>query len=255
MNYSTELRRRLTQNAKIFAKNNGFSGKEEKSAFIFKDITMNFNESSYANIIKNPKWKARLEKTHSHYQDKTREMQSSNSSDALLMNIFCHPKFINWKGPANLLRIDVAEEFVFGWNPTFDNEKAHKTEIDLKIGNRIFESKLTEESFSEKERSHVVKYPHFNDIFSEELLLAADGQINHYQLIRNIITAYKYDFSFTILLDESRIDLIYEIFTVIKSVKIETVRNRINFVTWQEIIKCCGTELSGYIKEKYFSSI
>lgn len=252
MNYSPELKRRLTQNAKIFSKSNGFSGKEEKTAFIFKDITMNFNDSSYANIIKNPKWKSRLEKTHSHFQDNTLEMQSSNSSDALLMNIFCHPKFKDWKGPANLLKIDVAEEFVFGWNPIFENEKAHKTEIDLKIGNRIFESKLTEESFSSKERIHVVKYPHFNDIFSEELLLGTDGKINHYQLIRNIITAYKYDLSFTVLLEESRIDLIKEIFTLIKSVKIETVRDRINFVTWQELTECCGKELSEFINKKYF---
>jgi hypothetical protein len=75
------------------------------------------------------------------------------------MNIFCHPKFSSWIGPQQLLQIDKNEPIIFWWNPLFSNEDIkHPTEIDMKIGNRIFESKLTEDSFTEKDLSVVETY-------------------------------------------------------------------------------------------------
>ena len=56
------------------------------------------NPASYKRILNNPRGVRRLVKTHttahrilvSHDRNR-RELDSCNSSDALLMNIFCHP--------------------------------------------------------------------------------------------------------------------------------------------------------------------
>ena len=59
----------------------------------------NFNRESYRAILNNAAWKKRLGKVHTSarsYLPKTDrkwcELDSCNSSDALLMNVFCHPE-------------------------------------------------------------------------------------------------------------------------------------------------------------------
>jgi hypothetical protein len=59
----------------------------------------NFLPETYAAILANATWRKRLEKPHSQARtslprnDRGRwcELDSSNSSDALLMNVFCYP--------------------------------------------------------------------------------------------------------------------------------------------------------------------
>lgn len=59
----------------------------------------NFHPASYAAILENPEWARRLGKVHTaHARSRARadwqwrELDCANSSDALLMNIFCHPE-------------------------------------------------------------------------------------------------------------------------------------------------------------------
>src|SRR5437879_3663793 len=58
----------------------------------------NFISPSYRAILKRPEWRRRLEKVHTQAKYSLpkadwvwRELDSSMSSDALLMNIFCYP--------------------------------------------------------------------------------------------------------------------------------------------------------------------
>lgn len=117
-------------------------------------------------------------------------------------------------------------------------------------------SKLTESSFTEKNLSVVEKYSDFYDVFDQQYLIKESKKgnkiVKNYQLIRNILTAYKYDLHFSVLLDSSRIDLIKEIMTVIKSLKKEELKNRVDFFTWQEVANTCGAELKKYMENKYF---
>ena len=71
-------------------------------------------------------------------------------------------------------------------------------------------------------------------------------------MVRNVLAACKYDYIFTVLLDCSRVDLIREIFDVIKAVRNADLRKNIGFVTWQELTNVCGKELKDYITVKYF---
>jgi hypothetical protein len=88
----------------------------------------NFHPASYAAICANPAWSRRLIKAHTaHRRVRARadwqwkELDCANSSDALLMNIFCHPEVFsnNRLSPAvaNLLGIPSETQPNFGVHP------------------------------------------------------------------------------------------------------------------------------------------
>jgi hypothetical protein len=88
----------------------------------------NFHPASDASICANPGWLRRLTKPHTaSRRSRARkdwqwcELDSANSSDALLMNIFCHPGVFNGHtlapAVANLLNVDPTAQPCFGINP------------------------------------------------------------------------------------------------------------------------------------------
>lgn len=251
MNYSDAIKQRIIKNIVEDPLIESDAYNIHPSAIIFKNLEDNFLPSSFQSIKKNPQWKSRTLKVHAKLKDGTLEMQSSNSSDALLMNIFCNPGVGKWTGLQKLLHIDTSSVVEFGWNPSFENEVLHPTEIDMRIGNRIFESKLSEESFTEKEKGIVEKYSDFHTVFDSHSLASNDTHYFNYQLIRNILTAYKYNFSFSILVDQTRTDLIRSLLDVVIAIREPEVRKRVGFFTWQEIAAVCGTALKDYMQRKY----
>jgi len=259
MNYSNKIRARLKGNALKLESNNTIKGFERKTAYIFDNISMNFNKDSFDNIHKNNDWKSRLAKRHTHFPDQNiYEMQSANSSDALLMNIFCHPQFTKWIGPKKLLKIEKYDDITFGWNPIFKNENPkQRTEIDLKINNTdiIIEAKLTESDFTSKEIDYVERYEKIFTVFDKNQLKITNGKYENYQLIRNILAAKKYNSQFILLIDETRIDLIRHFYETINAVKDINLVNNLRFITWQEITELTGISLKEYIENKYFNKI
>jgi hypothetical protein len=88
----------------------------------------NFHPASDASICANPAWLHRLAKPHTaSRRSRARkdwqwmELDSANSSDALLMNIFCHPGVFDGltmvPAVANLLNIEATAQPCFGINP------------------------------------------------------------------------------------------------------------------------------------------
>jgi hypothetical protein len=88
----------------------------------------NFHPASYAAICANPDWHHRLTKTHTaHRRVRARadwewmELDCTNSSDALLMNIFCHPAVFSDghlnNAIANLLGVSTDSRPNFGIHP------------------------------------------------------------------------------------------------------------------------------------------
>jgi hypothetical protein len=250
MNQTVRIKQRLIKN--ITSNSTATNYYEHKSAIIFKDIKDSFIEESYENIKKNDDWNIRTIKKHNSLVN-TLEMQSSNSSDALLMNIFCYPKINQWKGLKQLLDVEDFNDINFGWNPFFENEDPRfPTEIDMKIGKHIFEAKLTENNFTQKNKKIVENYKDLTRVFDIKKIVKMNEKYENYQLIRNIITAYKYNFSFTLIIDESRTDLIRYFLSIIKAIKNYELQDKINFITWQEIADVCGKDLKNYLERKYF---
>ena len=68
-----------------------------QTAILFKCLSDNFAPGTFERISQNQSWLARTDKQHPQVPG-YKEMQSSNSSDALLMSVFCHPLIGSWKG-------------------------------------------------------------------------------------------------------------------------------------------------------------
>ena len=165
MTLSTKLKEQLRASGKKFAADGHISIKARQSAIIFDNLTDSFCPESRESIARNEDWRTRTKKAHTQVSD-TYEMQSSNSSDALLMNTFCHPEIDTWKGVQNILGL-IPKEPVFGFKAKVlkVGTNGDDTEIDLVIGDCFAEAKLTEENFTSKAKSEVEKYEKFSSVF------------------------------------------------------------------------------------------
>lgn len=89
-----------------------------------------------------------MEKPHPSFLDReqrVRELDSCNNSDALLMNIFCHPKIDEWKSLKRLLGLSKIGEPEFGFlgKVRKNSGQDDATEIDMKLDGILVEAKLT----------------------------------------------------------------------------------------------------------------
>ena len=116
----------------------------------------NFLPASYRSICANPEWQKRLKKRYSGSRwvpwsgERTRcELDCANSSDALLMNIFCYPRVLNRPQLCTLLGIGPGLRPIFGFKPRIPllNGQGDQTEVDMKISDLLAEAKLTESGF------------------------------------------------------------------------------------------------------------
>jgi hypothetical protein len=155
----------------------------------------NFHPASDISICANPAWLRRLAKPHTaSRRSRARkdwqwmELDSANSSDALLMNIFCHPGVFNGHAlapaVANLLNVEATAQPCFGINPGVPLKTVRKgrsklpselsgrgnllndrTEIDLQLGNLFLEAKLTESNFQTAAPRLIERYRDLEIIF------------------------------------------------------------------------------------------
>jgi hypothetical protein len=175
----------------------------------------NFHPASYAAICANPDWARRLTKTHTaHRRVRARadwqwmELDCANSSDALLMNIFCHPSVFTDDhldiAVANLLSVPTDAQPNFGLHPgvplrqtrrartkrpsqtqknnldLFHDPSAtqtdpaeslkDRTEIDLQLNNLFIEAKLTESNFQTASLRLIERYRDLETVFAVDHL-------------------------------------------------------------------------------------
>ena len=222
-----------------------------KSAAIFTEIGDNFFPASFKAIQANATWASRLEKQHQKVKW-AKEMQSSNSSDALLMNIFCHPKIGSWKGVSDLLGATSVQP-VFGEKPLVKKQGTNgdATEIDLALDGVFVEAKLTESDFTEKQVAAVEAYTDLEKHFCTDLLRRKGDSFENYQVIRNLLAAFQQGKRHLLLCDERRPDLVRSYFETVTCLRDAKKRNRCGVVFWQEIARVCGKDLGGYLAERY----
>ena len=143
----------------------------------------NFFDAAYAAINAHPEWMRRFDKVHAQAARslpkpeleptrRWRELDSSMSSDALLMNIFCTPGVAESPAIQNALGIEGDSVPVFGWKARVPlaSGRFDRTEVDLKLGSLLVEAKLTEGDFQTREASIVEAYRDFDEVFERELL-------------------------------------------------------------------------------------
>lgn len=220
----------------------------------------NFFDESYPAMLAVPEWRKRMEKVHTQARTSLprnnrgwKELDSSMSSDALLMNIFCCPYVADDSRLLGLLGVDTAEPPEFGWRARvpLKNGLADRTEVDMKLGNMLFEAKLTESDFQSAEASVLRGYRDFEEVFDEEELPRAGEKLASYQLIRNVLAAHASDCGFCVLVDLRRPDLIENWYAILRCVRPVTLRIRCKILTWQELCTVLPTPLVEFLDAKY----
>lgn len=143
----------------------------------------NFFDAAYCAICAQPEWMRRFDKMHSQAahslprpildpQRRWRELDSSMSSDALLMNFFCAPGVTASAMVRSALGIDREARPEFGWKARVPlrARKVDRTEVDMLWGSLMVEAKLTEGDFQLREARIVEAYRDFDEVFDRELL-------------------------------------------------------------------------------------
>lgn len=219
----------------------------------------NFLGTSWSAIQANPAWARRLLKPHSRRsalpevrRAAARELDSSNSSDALLMNCFCCPK-----ATVELLRglglppEGGQAEFGFMAKIRLRGGILDATEIDMKVGSLLVEAKLTEKDFTKRPRKHVERYLDLERAFVVEMLPQKSGHYLGYQLIRNVLAARQLRGRLCVLIDQRRPDLLQEWWRVHAAIREPGLRGRCEFRTWQQVRAASPAALARFLVEKY----
>jgi hypothetical protein len=221
----------------------------------------NFMPTTYRAIIANGAWRRRLTKVHTQLA-KSRsplrstpacELDSCTSSDALLMNVFCHPRASKSVHLRALLGLDedATAEFGIRARVPFAGGKFDRTEVDLRFGNLLIEAKLTESDFQSKHKKYLDAYRDLKEVFDLKLLPRKGEVYLGYQLIRNVLAAYAQGCSFCVLADERRPDLKEMWYSVLQAVKPVTMRLRCKMLTWQELAEVLPKDLQIFLAAKY----
>ena len=243
----------------------------------------NFHPASYQAICADPGWARRLRKAHTasvraapradwHW----RELDCAASSDALLMNIFCHPETFTSGRVAALLGVRGDTKPLFGVKPRvpLTSGRADTTEIDLQIGSLLLEAKLTESGFQTCRPALLERYRDLEAVFAVDRLprtrertvaerwdeaeasrievrQGSPGDFVNYQLIRGALAAYATETNFCVLVDARRHDLLRAWQPVLSAVLHAELRCRLQLLTWQELAGALPRTLQTFLADKY----
>jgi hypothetical protein len=143
----------------------------------------NFFDPAYAAILADREWMRRFDKVHAQAarslpkpildsSRRWRELDSSMSSDALLMNVFCTPGVAQSAAVRGALGVDGDSALVFGWKARVPlaNGQFDRTEVDMRFGDLLVEAKLTESDFQTRAAGIVEAYRDFDEVFDRDLL-------------------------------------------------------------------------------------
>ena len=220
----------------------------------------NFISASYRAILRRPQWRRRLQKVHTQSRRSLpakdglwRELDSSLSSDALLMNIFCYPGVTRRTEVCRILGLEPGSVPEFGFMPRVPlfSEATERTEVDMKLGNVLFEAKLTEGDFQVQCAELVEQYRDLREVFETRQLPRVKRKYVSYQLIRNVLAAHALGLDFCTLLDARRPDLIEDWYSILRCIRSAALRARCKVLTWQELALCLPSALKNFLDVKY----
>ena len=267
MNWSMALREELRQRAEAWAVETGlpvYRSRGRLPVVLFEALADgsalgNFEQQSWRAVQKSTNWQDRLQKKHSSTESlppekapHAKELDSCNSSDALLMNCFCHPGT-----SARLLQrlglplYEDDPEFGYKAQVALKTGRGDSTEVDMRVGSLLVEAKLTENDFTSRPSPHVERYAAFERVFDVKRL-PVDGQsYAGYQLIRNVLAAYQHKANLCVFLDQRRPDLLQEWWAVHAAIRSGELRERCGFRTWQQVRAESPPRLACFLEKKY----
>jgi len=220
----------------------------------------NFYPASYRNICANPEWARRPAKVHTASRRarpraawRWRELDCANSSEALLMNIFCCRRTLTNPALSSMLGVPSGLVPQFGFRPEIPlrGGKTDRTEIDMKVGDLMVEAKLTETGFQTAPARMIERYRDLSEVFDSGELMMSGNIVRGYQLIRGALAAYATGGSFCVLCDARRPDLIESWYSVMRAVRSCVLRCRLQLLTRQELAAVLPKSLQKFLAAKY----
>ena len=261
------LRRELSVRAEAFAQKHSLRyhlSYGESPVVVFEPADTshgNFLPEAFEAIQRNPSWQRRLTKVHTAARSSLPklwdrnwcELDTCTSSDALLMNVFCHPETLADGRVARMLGVEGEARPEFGVRARCPivNDRVDRTEVDLILGDLLIEAKLTEGDFQTAPRELVEQYRDFARVFARRELPKNNRRYAGYQLIRNVLAAFAMGGSFCVLADARRPDLREQWFSVMRCVRDAELRTRCKMLTWQELAEVLPERLRVFLAEKY----
>jgi Restriction Endonuclease associating with ARP len=226
-----------------------------------EELHGNFHPASYKRICSRPDWKSRLAKVHTTARrslprpetGSRAELDSCMSSDALLMNIFCHPSVLRSESVAQMLGVEsrLLPQFGLRARVPLTPGRVDSTEVDMQIGDLLVEAKLTESDFQRVEKARMIRYRDFLAVFDEPALPQTERHYHSYQLLRNVLAAHDRHASFCVLLDARRSDLLEAWYAVMRCVRAADLRTACKVLTWQELARALPKGLQYFLAQKY----
>jgi hypothetical protein len=220
----------------------------------------NFHPLAYQAMQANAQWMRRLGKVHTASKRmrvranwQWKELDCANSSDALLMNIFCYPGVVDDATFRALLGVEEGSMPEFGFKPRtpLHGGKRDNTEIDMRLGDLLLEAKLTEFGFQTARPELIARYRDVGAAFDVADLPMRDGRYLGYQLIRGVLAAYASEGSFCVCCDARRPALVEMWYRVLRAVQPAELRCRLKLLTWQELCAAVPRGLQDFLGEKY----
>jgi len=249
---SDALKQEIRKHALAFARRRNLRVDDKlASALIFYRLDDSLHPESLENIRRTPEWNSRTQKAHPNVTG-VLEMQSSNSSDGLLMSIFCHPSITKWSGVRKVLGNDIAT-IAFGVPGVvkIGNDQTDSTEIDMELSGVFCEAKLTETDFTHKRPEVVEHYDRFQETFHSDALQRVGRDYDNYQIIRNLLAAKQHNRDHILFCDERRPDLVRRYMSTVSCLQDIKDRMRCRVIFWQEVVAACGESLRKWVEEKY----
>ena len=220
----------------------------------------NFHPDAYRQICDHPEWAKRLEKVHTASRRSRvradwqwKELDCANSSDALLMNIFCNSEVMQSTKVQAMLGVGPGAAPQFGFKPrtALHRGKRDNTEIDMKIEDLLVEAKLTESDFQSAKFDLVHRFRDLETVFDLSELRVSNDRYKGYQLIRGALAAYATDCSFCVFCDARRPDLVEAWYGIMCAVRLAELRCRLKLLTWQELATVLPEDLRHFLAAKY----
>jgi hypothetical protein len=180
--HAGELRRELGARARLWARGRAHVesyGSLPVIVYAPDDLRHgNFFDASYEAIAARAEWMRRFDKIHAQGRAlpkadrRWRELDSSMSSDALLMNLFCAPGVADSAVVRSALGVDGDAAPLFGWKARVPlaSGRFDRTEVDMRWDGLLVEAKLTESDFQTRAAHIVEAYRDFDKVFERELL-------------------------------------------------------------------------------------
>ena len=185
--YAAQLRQELTLRSRIYARGRAHVESYGSAPVVVYEPEngrhSNFFDAAYTAIAANPDWMRRCDKVHAQAARslpkpqldparRWRELDSSMSSDALLMNVFCTPGVAESSAVRHALGVDAEAAPIFGWKARVPlaNGRFDRTEVDMRLGSLLVEAKLTEVGFQTRVAAIVEAYRDFDTVFDRDRL-------------------------------------------------------------------------------------